>query len=79
MKEKDLPKAFGLALKKIRSETGMSQDALAKECKLDRTFISLLERGERQPTITTIYKVAEAFEMTAQQLIAQVDNQMGRK
>jgi transcriptional regulator with XRE-family HTH domain len=79
LKEKDLPKAFGLALKKLRSEAGLSQDALAKDCKLDRTFISLLERGERQPTITTIYKVAEALEVTVQQLIIQIDNQMNKK
>lgn len=79
MKEKDLPKAFGLALKNLRTHAGISQDALAKDCKLDRTFISLLERGERQPTITTIYKVAEALEVTVQQLIAQVDSQMSRK
>jgi transcriptional regulator with XRE-family HTH domain len=79
MKEKDLPKAFGLALKNLRSQVGISQDALAKDCKLDRTFISLLERGERQPTITTIYKVAEALEVTVHQLITQVDNQMSKK
>lgn len=79
MKEKDLPKAFGLALKKLRTDAGYSQDSLAKECKLDRTFISLLERGERQPTLTTLYKVAEALELTVQQIIAQVDQQLGRK
>jgi transcriptional regulator with XRE-family HTH domain len=79
MREKDIPKAFGLALKKLRQDGGYSQQGLAKACKLDRTFISLLERGERQPTITTIYKVAEALEVTVQQVIIQIDNQLGKK
>lgn len=79
MKEKDLPKAFGIALKKFRNDAGISQDALAKYCKLDRTFISLLERGERQPTISTLYKVAAALDITVQQLLTQVDSQIGKR
>lgn len=79
MKEKALPKAFGLALKKLRLEAGYSQLALAKACKLDRTYISLMERGARQPTISTMYKVAEALEVTVLQLIIQTDNQLGKK
>lgn len=41
---------------------GLSQQDLALESELDRTYISLLERGLRQPTITTLIVLAGALE-----------------
>ena len=45
----EISKAFGAILRRNREEKGMSQEQLALDCGLDRTFISLLERGLRQP------------------------------
>jgi transcriptional regulator with XRE-family HTH domain len=52
-------KAFGQALREIRNERGISQERLALECDLDRTYISLIERGVQSPTIRTVAKLAE--------------------
>ena len=56
---KSVQKAFGEALREVRAGRGLSQQDLALESKLDRTYISLLERGLRQPTITTLIALAD--------------------
>lgn len=64
--------AFGVILKDLRKQKNISQEKLAEFCNLDRTYISLLERGQRQPTLTTIFKIAEALEIKPSQLILKV-------
>ena len=44
-------KAFGLRVRKLREELGWSQDKLAEEADLHRTYISGLERGERNVSV----------------------------
>ncbi|MFI5137993.1 MAG: helix-turn-helix domain-containing protein, partial [Sphingobacteriales bacterium] len=56
-----LEKIFGQVLKNIREENGITQEALALQSELDRTYISLLERGLRMPTIATLFKMAPAL------------------
>jgi len=51
--------AFGKVLREMRTEKKISQEKLAELCGLDRTYISLFERGLRQPTITTIFKISK--------------------
>ena len=46
-------------MREIRNEHGISQDQLALDCELDRTYISLIERGVQSPTIRTVAKLAE--------------------
>lgn len=57
-KEKELHGIFGKVLRRMRNQVGLTQEQLAFECDLDRTYISLLERGLRQPTLTTLYTLA---------------------
>ncbi|MBN8207875.1 helix-turn-helix transcriptional regulator [Bacillus sp. NTK071] len=65
--------AFGKVLKKIRLEMGLSQEKLALLCELDRTYIGLLERGQRKPTITTIFTIAENLDVKPSSLITEVE------
>lgn len=67
---------FGKVLREIREENHISQEKLAEYCELDRTYISLLERGLRQPTITTIFKLAKALNISPSALIEKVENQL---
>jgi len=62
--------AFGLVLRDLRRERAMSQEALALESQLDRTFISLLERGLRQPSLTTIFQLARTLGLLPEDLVA---------
>jgi transcriptional regulator with XRE-family HTH domain len=51
-------KKFAVALRELRVEAGISQEELAHRCGLHRTEISLLERGQRDPRLTTIERLA---------------------
>ena len=57
----DINKAFGITLKKYRVNFPLSQEKLALNCSLDRTFISLLERGKRNPSLKTLFSICEAL------------------
>jgi transcriptional regulator with XRE-family HTH domain len=73
----NLQTAFGEELRELRQQQGFSQENLALECELDRTFISLLERGKRQPTLETLFKLAEALNAAPSEIIAKVEARMG--
>jgi len=61
---------FATNLRAFRTRAGMSQEALGFECGLHRTEISRLERGGREPRLTTIVKLADALSIDPCELIA---------
>jgi len=63
-----LQKNFGTVLRQLRVEKGLSQEALALESGLDRTFVSMLERGLRQPTLSSLFALAEALRIPASRI-----------
>lgn len=65
--------AFGNAIREIRKRRGISQAALAEECRLDRTYISGIERGQRNPSLTNILKIAAALGTPASQILAHAE------
>lgn len=67
---------FGNILRKYRQDAGLSQEKLALECGLDRTFISLLERGKRQPSIITLLTVAEQLNTKPSVLVAELESSL---
>lgn len=68
----DLADAFGEILRELRQAADVSQENLAFECELDRTYISLLERGRRQPSLKTLFALAEALQIEPEDLVYQV-------
>lgn len=67
-----LEKAFGDVLRELRTKKGLSQESLALESELDRTFISLLERGLRQPSLNTIFQISIALEIQPYEIVKKV-------
>ncbi|WP_213194623.1 helix-turn-helix transcriptional regulator [Desulfuromonas sp. AOP6] len=65
--------AFGTVLKGKRAEAKLSQEALALQCGLDRTYISLLERGLRQPSLRTLFLICEALRIRPSTLVSEVE------
>lgn len=65
----ELSEAFGKVLRKHRIKSGMTQEQLGFEANIRRTFISLLELGQQQPTLKTIFKLAEALEISPAVLV----------
>jgi len=52
---------FGARVRALRLEQGLSQEALAHKCSLDRTYISGVERGERNISLRNIGVIAKAL------------------
>lgn len=56
-------------MKRLRKEREWSQEALADEAGLDRTYISGIERRVKNPTITVVRRVADALECSMGELL----------
>ncbi|MBK0017375.1 helix-turn-helix transcriptional regulator [Kosakonia cowanii] len=52
---------FGQRVRQLRTELGLSQEAFADKCGLDRTYISGIERGVRNPTLEVIAVIADGL------------------
>ncbi len=76
MGESNLATTFGQVLRKVREDSGMSQEYLASECGLDRTYISLIERGQRNPTLKTVFVLSEALEVAPSTLIRKMERKL---
>jgi transcriptional regulator with XRE-family HTH domain len=70
----ELHRVFGQILKKWRRARGFTQGELAALSKLDRTFISLMERGERQPSLLTLFALAKPLKVSPAELVRQTEN-----
>ncbi|MGQ0834310.1 MAG: helix-turn-helix domain-containing protein [Gammaproteobacteria bacterium] len=73
-----IPGAFGRVLREHRESRRLSQEALALGADVDRTFVSQIERGVRQPTLTTLCKLAQALDVQPSTLIARMERQLAR-
>lgn len=62
--------AFGKAVREARKLAGLSQDDFAAQSNIHRTYIGGIERGERNPTLTAIWRIATALESTPETLLA---------
>lgn len=66
----DITKRFGTRLKRLRADKSWSQEELADQSGLHRTYISSLERGLRNPTLTVLKRLADAFETNVAEMLA---------
>lgn len=64
---------FGDVLRRHRTRLQVSQEELAFRAGVDRTFVSRIERGIRQPTITTLIGLGIALEMSAAELVREAE------
>jgi transcriptional regulator with XRE-family HTH domain len=64
----DIKKKFGKKVKHLRIEKGWSQEKLALNADLDRTYIPSIEKGERNVSITVIEKIAKALKTNIKNL-----------
>ena len=64
----DQLKALGDKVRSLRTKLNLSQDALAGRCDFDRTYISLIERGKRNPSFTNLIRLAEGLEVSVSDL-----------
>ena len=66
-------KTLGEILRKHRIEKGFSQESFSEKTQLDRTYISGLERGKRNPSYLIIKRIAKVLEIPEQKLFIKED------
>ena len=69
--------AFGRILQQIRKEHGLSQEQLGFESGYHPTYIGLLERGRRNPTLRAILRLAAALKVSASDIVGRVEAYLG--
>jgi len=71
-------KAFGDALRELRAERDISQEAVALEAGLNRGYYSGIERGVRNVALANIVKIAAALEVAASELLIRAEQHLDR-
>lgn len=65
--------AFGRVLRRERKRAGLSQEQLGLNAEVARNFVSLMELGENQPSLDTLYRLADALNLPASRLLHEVE------
>ncbi len=65
--------AFGATLRALREERGLSQEALAFDSGYHHTYIGLLERGRKSPSLGTLYRLAQALGIAPSELLRRAE------
>jgi transcriptional regulator with XRE-family HTH domain len=68
----DIRVRFGKALRQRRNKLGVSQEAFADMCHLDRTYVGGIERGERNVALVNIEKLAKTLRISISELFGGV-------
>jgi transcriptional regulator with XRE-family HTH domain len=69
-----LIQALATEVKARRLEIGLTQEDLAGLCDLDRPFISLIEVAKKQPTISVLYRIATALDLSFAEFCQRIDD-----
>ncbi len=75
MKNASLARRLGALIRQLRLVEGLSQEEFADLCGLHRTYIGLIERGEKTITIETAQKIAMALKMPLSQLFLRLERE----
>ena len=70
----NLQRKFGLVLKRIRKEKGFSQESLANTADIDRTYVSDIEKGERNISLRIIEKLCNTLQVSLSEFFNQIEN-----
>ena len=74
----ELAQAFGAAVRALRTERGIAQETLANLAGVERSHMGKVERGEHQPTLSLIFKIAGALGCSTTVLMAEAEDRLGQ-
>jgi len=66
-------KVVGVVVRELREQAGHSQERLSNECGFDRTYISRVERGIINPTVSRLWKIADVLKTPLSQLAKRME------
>jgi transcriptional regulator with XRE-family HTH domain len=64
---------LGDELRKAREKAGMTQEELAFKAQVHRTYVSLLERDKKSPTLNMLFRLCEAMGASASRIVAKIE------
>lgn len=70
------PQAVGRVIARYRQEKGLSQEVLSGMAAIGRTHLSAIERGERKPTLETLYRISLALEISMSAITAEIEREI---
>jgi transcriptional regulator with XRE-family HTH domain len=73
MAGEELARRFGVLVRQLRLEKGLSQERLAELCGMHRNYIGAIERAERTPSIVAADKIARALGTTVAEMFAELE------
>lgn len=69
----------GKAITKARQEKGITQEVLSGLADIGRTHLSAIERGERKPTLETLWRIASALDIPPHDLVIKIEYEIANK
>ena len=72
-------KIVGRVIQRYREKAGLSQEVVSGLADLGRTHLSAIERGQRKPTLETFFRLADAMNVSAGELMRQIEAELAQK
>jgi transcriptional regulator with XRE-family HTH domain len=72
-RDRQIQRKLGERVRALRKEKGYSQEGFADACGLHRTYMGSVERGETNPTLSSLATIARALKVTTSKLVEGVD------
>lgn len=69
-------KAVGEVIADFRNQKGVSQEVLSGFADIGRTHLSAIERGERKPTLETLYRISLALEVDMSEIVKEIEKRL---
>ena len=69
-------KAYGVVLQTYRKQASITQEELAARCDMDRAYISEIERGLKEPCLSTLLKLGRVLQVSAGDMLKDVEKQL---
>ena len=69
-------KIVGEVIKELRYEKGISQEVMSGLADIGRTHLSAIERGERKPTLETLYRISNALDMKMSDIVIMIEKRL---
>ena len=68
----------GKVIARLRSEKGITQEVLSGLSDIGRTHLSAIERGERKPTLETLYRISNALDMPMSAIVVEIEREISK-
>lgn len=75
----DIARAFGAAVRALRTERGFSQESLANLADIERSHMGKVERGEHMPTLAIVFKIARGLGCSAAEVMGRAEEMLGMR